>query len=256
MKEKQTIIKIGYSCDANWQKMSPTEQGKFCHSCNKEVVDFTHFSDKRLIDYLENSKISVCGKVNNHQLNRTLISPATYQLPQFSRIYKFIASILFATIITKVEGQEPVQNESTEQHQPSTDVTTSNSRTENIIIKGQIFDESTNEPIPFIKVFLTEDPLRYGCMSDFNGKFELKIDKKSLTDTSSITLRSMDYLEKTIVLKNTNLDSLNILRIEDPIVIIQNDPRMYQTIGIVIMEKPIKSKRRARKERRHSRNEE
>jgi hypothetical protein len=256
MKEKQTIIKIGYSCDANWQKMSSTEQGKFCHSCNKEVVDFTHFSDNRLIDYLENSTTSVCGKVNNHQLNRTLISPRTYHLPQFSKIYKFLASIFFATIISRVAGQEPVQNEATEQHQPSTDVTTSNSRTENIIIKGQIFDESTNEPVPFIKVFLTEDPLRYGCMSDFDGKFELKIDKKSLTDTSSITLRSMDYLEKTIVVKNTNLDSLNILRIEDSIVIIQNDPRMYQTIGIVIMEKPIKSKRRARKERRHSRKEE
>lgn len=93
-------------------------------------------------------------------------------------------------------------------------------------------------------------------MSDFDGKFELKIDKKVLTDTSSITLRSIDYLEKTIVIKNTNLDSLNILRIEDPIVIIQNDPRMYQTIGIVIMEKPIKSKRRARKERRNSGKEE
>lgn len=162
MKEKEALIKIGYSCDANWQKMSPTEQGKFCHSCNKEVVDFTHFSDKRLIDYLENSKTSICGKVNNHQLNRTLISPATYRLPQFSRIYKFLASIFFASIISRVDGQEPVQSESTEQHQQSTDATSSNSRTENIIIKGQIFDESTNEPVSFIKVFLTEDPLRYG----------------------------------------------------------------------------------------------
>lgn len=256
MKEKQTIIKIGYSCDANWQKMSPTEQGKYCQTCNKEVVDFTHFSDKRLIDYLENSKTSICGKVNNHQLNRTLISPATYRLSKFSRVYKFLASILFATIISKVEGQEPIQSEAIEQHQPSTDATTSNRRTENIIIKGQIFDESTNEPVSFIKVFLTEDPLRYGCMSDLDGTFELKIGKKVLTDTSSITLRSVEYMEKTIVLKNTNLDSLNILRIENPIVIIQNDPRMYQTIGIVIMEKPIKSKRRARKERRNSRKEE
>jgi hypothetical protein len=255
MKEKQTIIKIGHSCGANWQNMSPTEQGRFCNSCNKEVVDFTHFSDKRLIDYLENNKTSVCGKVNNHQLNRTLISPATYRLPQFSKIYKFLASILFASIISKVEGQEPFTKEPTEQQPVYKETTPLKQHSEYTTIKGKIIDEATKEPVPFVKVFLTEDKLRFGCVSDFNGDFLLKIETPALTDTSSITLRSFDYLDRRIPIDKTDLNEVHIVRIEEPITI-QINPQSYQTIGIVIMEDPRKSKRRARKERRNSGREE
>ena len=223
-----------------------------CNSCKKEVVDFTNFSDKRLIDYLENRNTNICGKINNHQLNRNLTPPSTYHLPQFSRLYKFLASILFASLISRVEGQETIPKEPIEQQETYIETTTLKRYFEYTTIKGRIFDESTNEPVPFVKISLTEDSLRFGCMSDIDGYFELKIKSDALTDTSSITLRSPEYLDKRVYLNKSNIDELHMLRIEEKIVI-QPDERIYQTIGIVIIEKPRKTKRRIRKELRNSR---
>ncbi len=62
-------------CHEDWDKMSPTEQGRFCNSCQKEVIDFSGLSDSTILKLIEqHTGKEVCGQFQPQQLNRTLYS--------------------------------------------------------------------------------------------------------------------------------------------------------------------------------------
>ena len=67
-------LSIPTPCHEDWDKMSPNQQGRFCGSCAKTVVDFSAMSDTQLILYFETLKsgTNVCGRVYPDQLNRPL----------------------------------------------------------------------------------------------------------------------------------------------------------------------------------------
>lgn len=52
--------------------MTPAEQGRFCQSCAKEVVDFSMMTDQQVLNYFSKSAHNICGRFNNDQLNRPL----------------------------------------------------------------------------------------------------------------------------------------------------------------------------------------
>jgi hypothetical protein len=62
-------FKIEEACGENWQGMSETSCGKFCNSCEKEVVDTTNYSKEQLKVFLKNHIHSLpCMRMTNHQL--------------------------------------------------------------------------------------------------------------------------------------------------------------------------------------------
>jgi hypothetical protein len=79
MKPK-TYLQIPEPCHENWHNMLPTEQGKFCNACSKQVVDFTYMTDQQVLSYF-NVHSNVCGSFNDTQLNRAL-QPALVQQKQ------------------------------------------------------------------------------------------------------------------------------------------------------------------------------
>ena len=71
-------IKIPKPCFENWEAMTPNTLGKFCGSCQKNVVDFTSKSTVEIQNYLiENKEKRVCGRFEASQL-----SSITIQIPQ------------------------------------------------------------------------------------------------------------------------------------------------------------------------------
>lgn len=69
-------IKVPKPCHENWRNMTPKEQGRFCGSCEKIVVDFSKMSDKEMLSHLSKAAGQpVCGRFANDQLNRK-IGPA------------------------------------------------------------------------------------------------------------------------------------------------------------------------------------
>lgn len=69
---KKTIkIQIPEPCHKNWHQMTPTEQGKFCKVCTKEVLDFTQITDEDLVKkVMQGNKL--CGRFKASQLDREL----------------------------------------------------------------------------------------------------------------------------------------------------------------------------------------
>jgi hypothetical protein len=66
-------LAIPEPCHQDWADMTPNQQGRFCSSCAKTVVDFSAMSDAQLILYFENLKNeNVCGRVYPDQLDRNI----------------------------------------------------------------------------------------------------------------------------------------------------------------------------------------
>lgn len=69
---KAIKLQVAEPCHEDWTNMSPNEQGRFCLSCSKTVVDFSAMSDKELYDYFKNYTGGACGRLMDDQLDRNL----------------------------------------------------------------------------------------------------------------------------------------------------------------------------------------
>ena len=54
--------------------MPPTDKGRFCAACKKNVIDFTKASDRQIAQALKTNN-KICGRFSSSQLNRNLVIP-------------------------------------------------------------------------------------------------------------------------------------------------------------------------------------
>lgn len=69
--ENQLKISIPSPCHENLSLMDNTENGKFCLSCQKEVIDFTKMTDEEIVLYFDKKKsgaAKVCGTFRADQV--------------------------------------------------------------------------------------------------------------------------------------------------------------------------------------------
>lgn len=67
-------IKNTFSCHEDWGKMSPTEKGRFCNACQKEVIDFTILSKSEIVEvFRQNNFQTLCAKAEKSQLETIYI---------------------------------------------------------------------------------------------------------------------------------------------------------------------------------------
>jgi hypothetical protein len=63
-------IKNTFACSENWDKMSPTEKGKFCEVCTKEVIDFTVLTKNEIVAvFKKNNYQALCARAYSIQLS-------------------------------------------------------------------------------------------------------------------------------------------------------------------------------------------
>lgn len=65
---KNIQIAVPTPCDEKWSSFAKTSRGGFCSSCQKEVIDFSSWSDERLLLYFKNLKRNTCGRFRQDQL--------------------------------------------------------------------------------------------------------------------------------------------------------------------------------------------
>lgn len=105
-------IIIPEPCHEDWEKMTPANQGSFCDSCAKIVVDFTKMKDHEVINYFENHKEQkTCGRFLSKQVNqnisslappvRTLNQPINlnFTIPELKKVKTFTHRFIVALLI-------------------------------------------------------------------------------------------------------------------------------------------------------------
>ena len=98
MKHKITIPK---PCHENWDKMTPNENGRYCISCSKTVVDFTSMLPNEVQHFfIQNQNKKICGRFKNSQLDTINIQIPTRILYNQKYYHKMFLLALFIAMGT------------------------------------------------------------------------------------------------------------------------------------------------------------
>ncbi len=140
-------ISIPQPCHENWGTMTPEGKGRFCASCQKNVIDFTNASDREILTAFQKNE-NLCGRFLESQLNRDLIKPERKNPLWLATTSAMISFIGFGT--QEAIAQNKAKIEQTDKKiLKNLDKPTS----DNILVSGIVYDEN-NTPIPHLGLYV------------------------------------------------------------------------------------------------------
>ncbi len=185
-------ITIPSPCREDWTEMELTDSGRFCSQCKKSVMDFTHFKDQQLQEYLErNRRAHICGRIPISMLNKPLDLPTVKQRYSGWWVWAALAG-------SGLTLQAQVEAEMVQVEDQNTDIELSilvEADSGFIHVKGFIEDKVTSERLPF--AILDVYRKSFKCVTDVNGEFDLKIPANLKSDEKiDITISYVGYQTK------------------------------------------------------------
>jgi len=190
-------ISIPEPCHENWMEMSPVEKGRFCASCQKNVIDFTKSSDKEIImAFNENDKL--CGRFKESQINRNLVIQKEKKSIWVIAAASIIAFLGLGTQTAKAQGNIRVE----QTDKKPTETNFSNNEKEEIEIEGKIFLGETNPNFEEVNIVLYDKIFH----PDADGRFCIKANKND-----RISISKAGYIDYYITaLKPINLGVIEL----------------------------------------------
>jgi hypothetical protein len=209
-------ITIPEPCHENWLEMTPTEKGRFCSNCQKDVIDFIKASDREiLIAYNKNN--TLCGRFNSTQLNRNITTPKE------KNSYWTMAAASVITFLglsnQSAKAQETIKTEQTDiKHNDTISV----HNNDEITYTGTVYDEE-KLPMPGASIKIKGKNID----SDFDGKFSIKAKKGDILQVSYLTYDNVEFklthnpkikinLKKTTASKDEMIITVGAIIIRNP----------------------------------------
>jgi hypothetical protein len=106
-------LQIPTPCHENWEKMTQTEKGRFCASCQKQVIDFSNKSDREIAMFFKKPILSslkggsVCGRFMDDQLNREIHIPKK-RIPWLKYFFQIAIPAFLASCDHRTQGKVKV----------------------------------------------------------------------------------------------------------------------------------------------------
>lgn len=203
-------LQIPEPCHENWDNMTPTEQGRHCAACNKQVVDFSVMTDREVLNYFNNRKGDVCGRVFDNQLNIPISLPAE---PQKKNWRWLAASIISLLMIQRTEAQrkDTVKGDSiiidSNREIVAGIMAKASAPVKPIAykIKGTVKD-TNGQPVTGANIYESGKVI---AITDSDGKFSFKIQGGNRL---KLTASSLSYEDTTVTItNNTNTHNLQIV---------------------------------------------
>src|SRR5688572_9080568 len=103
---KKIQLSVPTPCHEDWNAMTPVEKGKFCGSCQKQVVDFSNMNDRQVAEFFKKpSTGSVCGRFMSDQLERDIEIPKK-RIPWFKYFFSMALPAFFFAKAGAQNGQK------------------------------------------------------------------------------------------------------------------------------------------------------
>ena len=196
---KKIQLQIPKPCHEDWSKMTLVEQGRFCDSCEKKVVDFTRMNDEQVLAFFRKPTTgSVCGRFLNDQLNRDIVIPGK-RIPWLKYFFQFALPIFLTSLKSSAQGNIVIKEKITTNCTQRTvgKVAPTKLRQEEIIneIKGRVIDEKGNG-IPYATVSIKGS--KDGVACNDSGYFQLNVQQHQGVITLVSSCVGFISLERTI----------------------------------------------------------
>lgn len=192
--------------------MTPQEQGRFCGSCQKIVVDFSRMTDNEVLAYFSKASQHVCGRFSNDQLSKELILPPTKKRVTWAYVWNVL---LASVLVTKTYAQSKPQIKKTPVKTTINEGRTMGEyvKTDTVAVvipvtmKGVVLDAQTNQPVPGASVNIKRT--QNGTSANASGNFQLSVEKKNVLE---LEFSAIGYEPQTMLLdKTANWDNLRVL---------------------------------------------
>jgi hypothetical protein len=218
---KHLHLRIPEPCHENWDKMNPSEKGRFCDSCQKQVVDFTIMSDTQLAAFFKRKTTgSVCGRFMNDQLDKNILIPKK-RIPWVKYFFKFTLPLFLATkghTQGKIVAEKPQMETSTQIDAPvvykgfvSTKISIlAKSAAKETEITGAVTNEK-GQPVPYASITKAGE-VPTGVQADSAGNFAIKLPFG--IDKIDLEISSVDYQTKKITLLKEDIIESRFITVE------------------------------------------
>jgi len=196
-------LHIPEPCHENWSQMTPREQGRFCASCKKEVIDFTALSRKQITEKVQAGK-SICGRYRKDQLK------TTYFIPENKPFKNLGIAAAFTSLLALCEpamGQEMESGLEFYQTDTASQQTQQRKVMDSVMIKGIVYDDS-KQPFAGVNIFLKGSKI--GTTSNKKGEFSIAIPSNFDTSDSYLVFSFVGFQHKEIAIK----DKLSLKNVE------------------------------------------
>ena len=240
MPSKKIQISIPKPCSEDWSNMTPTERGRFCAMCSKEVVDFTGMSKNETVDFIEKTP-NLCGRFYINQLNNELNPNKVFvsEIKGFGWLDKLVAASLVLFTFNSLKAQSSANHSHTHAGINCAESKIDDSskieipKSERLVIRGSVVDIQTQEPISYAMVIAQNTTAQ--CSADMNGHFELVLPESFEGDSLILLIKFVGYLEQEITVFR------NDFSIELEVKLTELYPNVEpQVIGLVIQINPWK----------------
>jgi hypothetical protein len=200
MKKPTYTLSIPQPCHERWDAMTPSEKGRFCASCQTQVVDFTGLSDREVIQLIERSSGKVCGRLHPQQLDRPMVFEPWVQRASV-RFSGFFAGLMMLSSaqpsnVQASGGQAEVVSVFSEGTTASGDscLIVENEQNQDSlknVIHGRVLDAETNLPVAFANVFAQDTSS--GTSSGFDGEYFLKVSTRDMKDVVTVIVSYVGF---------------------------------------------------------------
>ncbi|MEP6512378.1 MAG: T9SS type A sorting domain-containing protein [Parafilimonas sp.] len=177
--KNELSVYIPKPCHEDWNRMSSAEQGRFCQSCCKQVVDFTSMTDQQVLNYFKKASGNICGRFENDQLKRPLqeikqekkkvwwlaLLMPLLMLFEKSNAQRKHVPLIGTSVAIKNPSQEIMGKVAFPQVEPDTAGNTIEICSEHTSISNATIDEENNEQIidtAFVEIDTTYLPATLG----------------------------------------------------------------------------------------------
>ena len=168
-------LNIPEPCHEDWQQMSPTQKGKFCDSCQKEVIDFTKLSSTEIARKTKNAT-QLCGRFTQSQLKQEYVSTSQNRLNRLGIALGLgsIVAIAQPGFAQKKNAKE-VKVQTQKDYQLQGEVALTTQANDSISINGIVKDED-GTPLPGVNV--VQQNTTNGTHTNFVGNFSINISEE------------------------------------------------------------------------------
>jgi azurin len=208
---KKITLSIPEPCHEDWNDMTPSQQGRFCGSCQKDVIDFTAMTDDELFRFFATKKsTNVCGRTLIYQLNTPLAKPVEHKKSKFWYI-SYLTSLLlfFSKSDTKAQVKPqvttaPVNNQVRLMGKVSRLPVAAEQSAG--FVTGKVTDENGN-PVPFASIDIKGG--LSGVSADVQGNYKIKAKPGDV-----LTASAAGFESKTIHLTKVSTQNVILSRPE------------------------------------------
>lgn len=200
-------LNIPTPCSRPWETMQPANNhNRFCNACQKQVTDFSGYTDEALYAWFQNNTTATCGRFRPEQLNK-LLAPTPHHSKNKWLLSAWLSGLLSLTASSQFHAQTPPQAIMVQQPIPSANAAgmqaVQSIQEDSLYIRGKVTDRNRKTPLSEVAVRLEGSNI--ACLTNEEGFFALKVPASLSANDFSITTAYVGYENQTLLIHSKNI---------------------------------------------------